>query len=160
MDVRGGRFRRRRALTLGLMALGYSGYYLCRSNFSVALPMIADDLAAGGMGRDLARLNLGMIATAGTLAYALGKPFAGALADFFGGRRNFLAGMAGAVAFTLAFAVGGSVPAFMAAWSGNRLAQSLGWPGMVKVASRWSAPSTYGTSMAILSLSFLFGDAA
>src|SRR5262249_11437060 len=117
------RLRRRRALTLGLLAVGYSGYYLCRSNFSVALPMIADELAARGMGRDLARLRLGMIATAGTLAYALGKPFAGGLADFFGGRRNFLAGMAGAVACTLGFAAGGSVPVFLAAWSGNRLVQ-------------------------------------
>jgi OPA family glycerol-3-phosphate transporter-like MFS transporter len=153
------RLRARRALTLGLLALGYSGYYLCRSNFSVALPMIADDLAAQGMARDHARLVLGTIATAGTLAYALGKPFAGGLADFCGGRRNFLAGMVGAIACTLAFAAGGSMPVFLAAWSGNRLVQSLGWAGMVKVASRWCTPSTYGTAMAILSLSYLFGDA-
>lgn len=160
MGGRWDRLQRRRALTLGLMVLGYSGYYLCRSNFAVALPMIGDDLVARGMGRDAARLSLGMIATVGTLAYALGKLFAGGLADFFGGRRNFLAGMAGAVVFTLAFAMGGSVPAFTAAWAGNRLAQSLGWVGMVKLASRWFAPSTYGSAMAILSLSYLFGDAA
>jgi OPA family glycerol-3-phosphate transporter-like MFS transporter len=163
-DLRGSgdanRLRRRRALTLALLAVGYSGYYLCRSNLSVALPMIADELVARGMGHDQARLTLGMIATAGTLAYALGKPFAGGLADFFGGRRNFLAGMAGAVACTFAFAAGGSVPVLLGAWSGNRLAQSLGWAGMVKVASRWCTPSTYGTAMAILSLSYLFGDAA
>lgn len=154
------RLRIWRASTLGLMVLGYSGYYLCRSNFSVAMPMIADDLAKVGMSRDVARYNLGMIATAGTLAYAIGKPFAGGLADFLGGRGNFLAGMAGAIAFTLMFAAGGSVPIFLAAWSGNRLTQSLGWAGMVKVASRWSAPSSYGVTMAILSLSYLFGDAA
>jgi OPA family glycerol-3-phosphate transporter-like MFS transporter len=154
------RLRRWRALTLGLLAVGYSGYYLCRSNFSVALPLITQELESRGMSRDVARLNLGMIATAGTLAYALGKPFAGGLADFFGGRRNFLVGMAGAVVCTLAFAAGGSMPFLLTAWSGNRLVQSLGWAGMVKMASRWCAPSTYGTAMAILSLSFLFGDAA
>jgi OPA family glycerol-3-phosphate transporter-like MFS transporter len=154
------RLGRWRALTLGLLALGYSGYYLCRSNLSVALPIITDELAARGMDRDLARLKLGMIATAGTLAYAIGKPLAGGLADYFGGRRNFLAGMAGAVGCTLAFAAGGSLPVFLTAWSGNRLAQSLGWAGLVKVASRWCSPSTYGTAMAILSLSYLFGDAA
>src|ERR1035441_4217558 len=35
-----------------------------------------------------------------------------------------------------------------------------GWVGLVKVSSRWFSYSTYGTVMAVLSLSYLFGDAA
>jgi len=42
----------------------------------------------------------------------------------------------------------------------NRLVQSLGWASMVKVTSRWFSYHRYGTVMAVLSLSFLFGDAA
>jgi sugar phosphate permease len=38
--------------------------------------------------------------------------------------------------------------------------QSLGWAGAVKICSRWFAFRGYGTIMAILSLSYLFGDAA
>lgn len=152
--------RRRKALTVGLMVVGYSGYYLCRSNLSVTLPMIAGEMAARGVDPHSARVQLGAVASLGTLAYALGKPFAGSLADFLGGRRNFLGGMAGAVAFTLLFALGGSLPLFTVAWVGNRLVQSLGWGGMVKITSRWFAFSTYGTVMGILSLSYLFGDAA
>src|SRR5215510_251193 len=32
--------RRRQSLTVTLLVFGYAGYYLCRSNFSVTLPLI------------------------------------------------------------------------------------------------------------------------
>ena len=153
--IRGGK-----AATVALLAVGYSGYYLCRSNLSVAMPMIADDLAASGIDPAAARAALGSVASAGILAYALGKFFSGPLADRAGGRRNFLGGIAGAVGFTLLFALGGTPSWFLGAWCGNRLAQSLGWAGMVKIIGRWFPPSSYGSAMAVVSLSYLFGDAA
>jgi OPA family glycerol-3-phosphate transporter-like MFS transporter len=52
------------------------------------------------------------------------------------------------------------MPIFTLAWFGNRLVQSLGWNGMVKISSRWFSYSTYGTAMGLISLSYLFGDAA
>ena len=55
----------------------------------------------------------------------------------------------------------GTIPIFTLAWMSNRLVQSrLGWAGMVKITSRWFSDSTYGTVMGIISLSYLFGDAA
>ena len=153
------RLLRWQIVTLCVLVVGYSGYYLCRSNFSVTLPMITDDLAARGMDRDQAKIRLGSIASLGILGYAVGKFVSGALGDFLGGRRNFLLGMAGSVGFTLAFALGGTLPVFTLAWLGNRLVQSLGWVGMVKIASRWFSFSAYGTVMGVISLSFLFGDA-
>lgn len=148
------------ALTVLLMLLGYSGYYLCRSNFSVALPLIADELVAHGLSPAVARIRLGTIASLGVGVYAIGKFPAGVLSDYLGGRRNFLAGMFGSVIFTLLFVAGGGLPVFTLAWVGNRLVQSLGWGGMVKVSSRWFSYHSYGSVMAIISLSFLFGDAA
>jgi OPA family glycerol-3-phosphate transporter-like MFS transporter len=145
-------------LTVGLLVAGYAGYYLCRSNYSVTLPMMIDDLKAHGMDADSAKLWLGAIASVGTFAYAVGKFLSGRLADFLGGRRNFLLGMAGSVVFTALFALGGSVPMFTLAWACNRLVQSLGWVGMVKIASRWFSFTVYGSVMGILSLSFLWGD--
>lgn len=147
-------------LTVLLMLFGYSGYYLCRSNFSVALPLIADELVRRGFSSEIARIRLGTIASLGVAAYAIGKFPAGAMADYLGGRRNFLAGMAGSVLFTLLFALGGGLPLFTLAWVGNRLVQSWGWAGLVKVSSRWFSYRIYGTVMGIISLSFLFGDAA
>ena len=147
-------------LMVSLMVIGYSGYYLCRSNFSVALPMIIQELGARGMHADVAQIRLGLIASLGVLAYAIGKFVAGGLSDFLGGRRTFLGGMAGSVFFTVVFALSGGIPLFTLAWIGNRLVQSFGWAGMVKISSRWFSYSSYGTIMGIVSLSFLFGDAA
>jgi len=146
--------------TILLLGLGYSGYYFCRSNLSVVLPDLIHDLAQHGITANEAQVRLGFIASAGTMAYAAGKFISGSLADLFGGRRLFLGGMAGSVFFTVLFVLSGGFPLFTLAWIGNRLFQSTGWVGLVKVASRWFSYSTYGTVMAVLSLSFLFGDAA
>jgi sugar phosphate permease len=153
-------FTRWHLLTITLLALGYSGYYFCRSDFSVALPLMKQDLAAHGIPINVATVRLGSIASAGVLAYALGKFVSGSLADLFGGKRNFIAGMAGSILFTLLLALGGGFPIFTLAWVGNRLFQSAGWVGLVKVSSRWFSYSIYGTVMAVISLSYLFGDAA
>jgi sugar phosphate permease len=146
-------------ITIVLLALGYSGYYFCRSNLSVVLPDLIQDLARHGIPASEAQVRLGFVASAGTMAYALGKFVSGSLADLFGGRRNFLGGMAGSILFTVLFLISGGIPLFTLAWVGNRLFQSAGWVGLVKVASRWFSYSTYGTVMAVLSLSYLFGDA-
>jgi sugar phosphate permease len=146
-------------LNVALLIAGYSGYYLCRSNLSVTMPLLITDLAGRGVSAGRAQIMLGSIASLGVLAYAIGKFPSGSLADLFGGRRNFLTGMAGSVAFTLLFAASGSLPWFTLAWMGNRLVQSLGWAGAVKIASRWFPFKAYGTVTGLISLSYLFGDA-
>jgi OPA family glycerol-3-phosphate transporter-like MFS transporter len=154
------RFTAWHGTTIALLALGYSGYYFCRSDLSVVLPDLIHDLARHGVTTNEAQVRLGFIASAGTMAYAAGKFISGSMADMFGGRRNFLGGMAGSIFFTILFVLSGGFPLFTLAWIGNRLFQSTGWVGLVKVASRWFSYSTYGTVMAVLSLSYLFGDAA
>jgi len=147
-------------LTVTLLVVGYAGYYLCRSDFSVVLPLIVRSLAARGISADVARVRLADIASFGVLAYAIGKFVSGGVADFLGGRRNFLAGMGGSVLFTILFALAGGFPLFTLTWFANRLVQSTGWTGMVKISSRWFSYATYGTVMGVISLSYLFGDAA
>lgn len=152
--------RRWQAVTISMLVLGYAGYYLCRSDFSVALPLIIAEMGRRGVPADLATIRLGTIASLGVLAYAVGKFPSGGAADFLGGKRNFLLGMSGSVVFTILFALGGGLPIFTLAWIGNRLVQSMGWAGVVKVTSKWFSYSTYGAAMGIISLSYLFGDAA
>ncbi|MFO0910428.1 MAG: MFS transporter [Isosphaeraceae bacterium] len=154
------RLARWQGLTIGLMFAAYAGYYLCRSNLSVALPLITDELTERGMTPDLAKERLGLVVSLGTLGYAAGKFLGGGVADRLGGRFNVLAGMAGSVACTVWFASGSSLAVFEGAWIGNRLIQALGWVGIVKLASRWVSHARYGSVMGFLSLSFLFGDAA
>src|SRR5215475_12806067 len=154
------RLRRRQSLTVTLLVFGYAGYYLCRSNFSVTMPLIIDDLATRGWDANSAKISLGALASIGVFAYAIGKFLSGGLADFLGGRRAFLLGTAGAISCTALFALGGGFPVFTLAWALNRLLQSMGWPGAVKLTSRWFSFSSYGAAMGVISLSYLFGDAA
>lgn len=148
------------SLTVALVVTGYAGYYLCRSDLSVSMPLLLQEMAARGIPVEQATVHLGTVASLGVLAYAIGKFPSGGLADFLGGRRNYLLGMAGSVLFTFLFAVSGGLPLFTLAWIGNRGVQSLGWAGIVKITSKWFSFSSYGTVMGIISLSFLFGDAA
>ncbi len=153
------RLTRWHVLTVSLLFLGYGGYYFCRSDYSVALPLIIAEQVHKGTPAGVAQIRLGSIASLGVLVYAIGKFPSGGLADRFGGRRNFLGGMFGSILFTLLFMLGGGFPVFTLAWLGNRLVQSLGWAGLVKVTSRWFSYTAYGSVMAVLSLSYLFGDA-
>jgi OPA family glycerol-3-phosphate transporter-like MFS transporter len=159
-DLKAIRLKRRQAITVGLMVTGYAGYYLCRSNLSATMPAISEDMAARGVDPANVRDALGWAVSLGTIGYALGKFAAGSLTDLLGGRRNYLIGMAGAVVCTVLLTLGGSLPIFTLIWFTNRLVQSLGWPGMIKITSRWFSYTSYGTVMGIISLSFLFGDAA
>jgi len=149
----------RQVLTISLLFIGYAGCYLCRSHLSVTMPLLIKELAQQGITPAQAKIHLGQIVSLGVVAYAAGKFFLAGSADFWGGRRNFLGSMGGAVLFTMLFAMSGSLPLFTMAWLGNRLVQSVAWAGLVKVASRWFSYSSYGLVLAVLSLSFLFGDA-
>ncbi len=150
---------RRQALTLLLLFGGYAGYYFCRSDLSVAMPLLIEELGRHGYSSDSATIRLGAISSWGVLFYAAGKFGLAGFADVWGGRRSFVAGLAGAVLFTLLFAATGTLPIWTMAWIGNRLLQSIGWAGLVKVCSRWFSFSSYGTVLGILSLSYLIGDA-
>ncbi len=158
--VPGSSFTAWQAITVALLVFGYAGYYLCRSDLSVAMPLLIDELGKRGMSADAAKIALGSVASFGVLLYGLGKFPSGWLADFLGGRRNFLLGMTGAVLFTILFGLSGGIPMFTLAWMGNRVVQSMGWAGAVKITSRWFSFASYGSAMGFLSLSYLFGDAA
>src|SRR5262249_24478402 len=147
------RLTRWRILTVALIVTGYAGYYLCRSDLAVAMPLLIAEMARNGIAPDNARIRLGAIGSFGVFAYAIGKFASGWLADFLGGRRNFLFGMVGSIGCTILFGLAGGIPIFTLAWMSNRLVQSLGWAGMVKITSRWFSYSSYGTVMGIISLS-------
>ena len=146
--------------TVALLFCGYAACYYCRADLSVATPLIADELAAHGVSHADALVRIGGITSLGVFAYALGKLFLTGLGDYWGGRRNFLIGVGGATLFTLLFAVGGGLPLFTFAWAANRLTQSVGWAGAIKVSSKWFDYSSYGSIAGILSISYLVPDAA
>src|SRR5580704_3528389 len=151
--------RRAQIRTLVLLFCGYAACYYCRADLSVATPLLVEELAHHGVSHAEALLRIGWLTSFGVLSYALGKLFLTGLGDFWGGRWNFLIGVGGAAVFTLMFAAGGTLPVFTLAWLGNRLTQSLGWAGLIKVSSRWFDYTSYGSIIGILSISYLVGDA-
>jgi sugar phosphate permease len=149
----------RQALVISLLFGGYGSLYFCRSDLAVATPLLAKELVSRGLSYDAALVRIGAITSVGILAYALGKPVIGGLGDYWGGRINFLLGLAGATVCTLLFALSGALPLFTLAWFLNRLLQSGAWAGLIKVSSRWFDYSSHGAVIGVLSLSYLIGDA-
>lgn len=145
------RWQFRTALSL---FVGYSAYYLCRSNLAIAAPLLIREFAGQGLNKEV----MGRIASVGVLFYAAGKVVNGVLGDFLGGKKIFLLGMIGSVVATVTFGLGQGVAVFFGAWAVNRLVQSMGWAGLVKTTAHWFSYQSYGKIMGLLSLSYLFGD--
>ena len=81
--------RRHENRTVATLFAGYTGYYVCRSNLSVAGPLLLEELKDTGFDKG----DFGLIATIGVFAYTLGKIAHGILADRTHGRSLFLLGM-------------------------------------------------------------------
>ncbi|MBV8909564.1 MAG: MFS transporter, partial [Gammaproteobacteria bacterium] len=123
--------------TLALLFLGYASCYFCRSNLSVATPLLVEELGRRGIDHATALVSIGTMASWGVFAYALGKWFLTSLGDYWGGKRNLLIATGGATLFTLLFATTSALPLFTLTWIANRLTQSIGWSALVKVSSKW-----------------------
>lgn len=139
--------------TLATLTVGYAGYYFCRSNFSVAAPLLLQEFRG-----TIDKEALGKIASTAAYFYAAGKLINGILGDFVGGRRMFLLGMLASIGATVLFGFSTGFTAFIAIWCFNRFVQSMGWGALVKMASRWFSAPIMGTVLGILCLSYLFGD--
>src|SRR5262245_38008559 len=149
------RLRRWQMTTAGTLLAGYAGYYVCRSNLSVVAPELVREFGSRGLDRSA----IGLIVSSGVLAYAVGKVITGISGDFIGGRTAFLGGMVLSVLATVLFGLSTALPVFVVIWMSNRFVQSVGWGALVKGPAHWFGPERYGRVMAVLSLSFLFGDA-
>ena len=137
------------------MTVGYAGFYLCRSNYSVCKTQLLEQYAAQG----LDKAALGTIDSVGTLCYAVGKVVLGIAGDFRSAKGIFVGAAFASVLATVGFALSSGRTAFLLAWSANRSAQSAGWGSLTKITSHWFGPAHYGRAMGILALSYFFGDA-
>src|SRR5947209_19667068 len=95
------RLRRWQGVTVATLFAGYAGYYVCRSNLSVATPLLLDEYGPAG----LTKAHIGDVASVGVLFYAIGKLLNGVATEYVGGRRMFLFGLVASVACTILFAL-------------------------------------------------------
>ncbi len=139
-----------RQSTFAVMLFGYVGYYICRGNLSAAFPLMSAEFG-------YSNAQLGLIASASEIAYALGKFINGPLADRIGGRKIFLVGMLGAIAMNLLFSQMATLASFVVVWCICRYFLSMGWGGLTKTIGAWYEPERNGTVMGVISLNFQFG---
>jgi OPA family glycerol-3-phosphate transporter-like MFS transporter len=148
------RLFRWQGITLATLFTGYAGYYICRSNLSVATPLILTEYGASG----ITKADIGWVASVGVLLYAIGKVTNGVMSDYVGGRQMFLFGMWASVACSVVFGLMAGLTAFVVIWAANRYVQSMGWVALVKTASRWYPFHRQASVMGVLSMSYLLGD--
>jgi MFS transporter, OPA family, glycerol-3-phosphate transporter len=135
---------------LGVLILGYIGIYLCRKNFSVAIPVIQQAFGA-------TKTQIGDIVSYSAAVYALGKFCFGPIIDRYGGRICMLFSLAGVALFGALGSMAVSVPMLAVFYSANRLAGSAGWGAMVKQTPNWFPRRMWSLAMGLASLSFVFG---
>ncbi|HUR55279.1 MAG TPA: MFS transporter, partial [Gemmataceae bacterium] len=141
-------------VTVAALFTGYAGYYVCRTVLAVASTGMMNDPTSG-----IDEVGYGRLVAVGIYLYALGKLLNGVFAEYVGGRAVFLLGMGLSAACMVAFGFATGVSAMLVLWAANRLVQSMGWLGLVRVTGRWFTPGRLATVMGVLSLSYLFGAA-
>ncbi len=139
----------RRVLVIAGLFVGYVGVYLCRKNYSVAVPLLNKE------GVD--EVITGRIASIGTAAYMIGKFSLGPLTDKIGARAAFLFSL---LAVALFGALGGLTPSVLLLggfYALNRFFGAGGWPAMMKTAPTWYEKKDIGVVVAVLSVSYVVG---
>lgn len=123
------RFKSRAKVTL-LFSIIYFFYYLCRYNYPVALPFIKEEFA-------LTAAQIGTIATALTLGYAVGQLVNGVLVDRKGPKIMMTIG--GIVSMLANIVMGTSLTfhALVVGWLANGYFQSMGYPSSLRLISNW-----------------------
>jgi sugar phosphate permease len=128
----------------------YAGYYFCRKNFSVVMPMMARTSHYGNF--DLAQLVFVF-----SLAYALGQFAAGALGDRFGGRFTGVLGGTISALCTAGMAASNDHTTLLLLQIGNGLGQGCGWSATLKVLGAWFERKERGTIMAWWGTCYVLG---
>ena len=130
--------------------LTYAGFYLCRKNFAVAMPLLVEDLG-------YTKLDFATIIFVFSLFYAGGQFTSALLSDRFGARLIVGIGAVVSVASNIAMGFAGTLMAFTLLSPLNGLGQSAGWPGLVKTMASWFRPRERGVVMGWWGTSFVLG---
>ena len=130
--------------------LGYAGFYFGRKNFSVAMPIMTDELG-------YTKNDMAVVLTVYSLAYMLGQFLSGYLSDRWGPRIIVTIGLG--IAFLANFTIGisGSFLAIVFFMGTNGLGQSTGWSGLIKNMTPWFRPNERGIVMSWWSTCYVIG---
>ena len=145
------RFWRYRVFALSWLA--YGGFYLCRKNFSIAMPLLNRDL---GFTKD----DFAMVLFFYGLFYALGQFYNGFLSDKFGPRLIVGIGLFLSVLANIFMGFGAALLVFGLLLCVNGTGQSTGWSGTVKNMAPWFRRKERGVVMSWWSTCYVIGAIA
>src|SRR5580698_4657037 len=130
--------------------LTYAGFYLCRKNLSIVMPLLH-----GSAG--LNSLALSNIVFGYSLLYVIGQFVCGPLSDRFGAKRVVGAGLALIILSNLMMSLHASLPWLLVFACLNGIGQSTGWSGLVKIMAQWFDREDRGVVMAWWGTNYVFG---
>ncbi len=130
--------------------LGYAGFYFCRKNFSVTMPIIIDELG-------YSKNDMAIVLTVYSFTYMVGQFVSGYLSDRWGPRLIVSLGLLIAVIANFTMGMTGSLLAFVFLMGTNGLGQSTGWSGLIKNMTPWFLPNERGVVMSWWSTCYVIG---
>ena len=133
--------------------LAYGGFYLCRKNFSIAMPLLNRDL---GFTKD----DFAMVLFFYSLFYALGQFYNGFLSDMFGPRLIFGIGLFLSILASVFMGFSAALLLFGLLWCVNGIGQSTGWSGTVKNMAPWFRRKERGVVMSWWATCYVVGAIA
>ena len=130
--------------------LGYAGFYLCRKNFSVIMPILTDEYG-------YTKTDFALVLTGYSLVYMLGQFANGMLSDKFGPRLIVGAGLLISVFSNVVMGFGGALMLFTIMMWVNGYGQSTGWSGLIKNMATWYRHDERGVVMGWWSTCYVVG---
>jgi sugar phosphate permease len=130
--------------------LTYAGFYLCRKNLGVVLPLLNN--VSGLQSIDLANIVSGY-----SLLYAVGQFGCGPLSDRIGPKRVVGAGLLLVVGCNILMSLHASLFWLLALACLNGAGQSTGWSGLVKTMAIWFQGEDRGIVMGCWSTNYVLG---
>jgi sugar phosphate permease len=130
--------------------LAYAGFYLCRKNFSIAMPLLSQDQ---GFTVDNFAMFLGLY----SLFYAAGQFYNGFLSDKFGPRLIVGIGLFVSILANIFMGFSAALLVFGLWWCINGIGQSTGWSGTVKNMAPWFRRQERGVVMSWWATCYVIG---
>ena len=134
-------YRHYRKQVMLTVFFGYAGYYLVRKNFSLAKPYLISEYG-------LSTGDVGLIATALSVAYGISKFVMGNVSDRSNPRYFMAAGLIASGIINIIFSSAASVWLMAALWFINGWFQGMGWAPCARTLTHWFSDRERGTMFA------------
>ena len=128
----------------------YAGYYLCRKNFGVAIPLLLES-------RSFSELDLANCVFAFSMLYAVAQLPIGPMADRFGSRPIVGFGLLLVVLSNLAMSFRQGPGSLIILTCLNGAGQATGWSGLVRCMANWFGVRERGVLMAWWGTNYAWG---